>query len=196
MYKTSIPSAPSVFTSKKWTVEQQIDTVKKLQSDLWKELSREEKQEVLGVVRNIELRHLGITHSVDLGFSVLKVNTLGSYNENVYQILIDLNHLDKSPVDEVLHTVLHEIYHVYQHEQVQILEHIPEKYINLRMFSDIKDYAEEIANYTNGDDYLSYRSQALERNANDYADEGVADYYKLIQQYTKENKSIEKQEQQ
>ncbi len=35
MYKSKIESTNSVFTSKSWTVEQQIDTVKKLQPNIW-----------------------------------------------------------------------------------------------------------------------------------------------------------------
>ena len=186
MYKTNIESTSSVFTSKSWTVEQQIDVVKKLQPDVCAELSMEEKQDVLGVVRNIELRYLGINHPVELGFSVLEVNTLGSYNENLYQVLIDLHHLDKSPIDEVLHTLLHEMYHVYQHEQIKVLEYIPEEYQELLMFSNPIEYAEEVANYTDGDDdYFSYRMQSLELMANSYADSGVEQYYELIDKYTK-----------
>lgn len=185
MYKTNIESTNSVFTSKSWTIEQQIDTVKKLKPDMWKELSREEKQDVLGVVRNIELRYLGINHTVELGFSVLEVNTLGSYSENLYQVLVDLHHLDESPVEEILHTLLHEMYHVYQHEQIKVLEYVPEEYQNLLMFSNPIEYAEEVANYTDGDDdYFSYKMQTLEVMANSYADSGVTQYYELIDKYT------------
>lgn len=192
MYKTSIESTNSVLTSKSWTVEQQIDTVKKLQPEIWEELSKDEKQDVLGVVRNIELRYLGINHPVELGFSVLEVNTLGSYSENLYQVLIDLHHLDKSPADEVLHTLLHEMYHVYQHEQIKVLEYIPEEYQELLMFSNPNEYAEEVANYTDGDDdYFSYRMQSLELMANSYADTGVEQYYELIDKYTKGNNGDE-----
>lgn len=185
MYKTSVESTNSVFTSKSWTVEQQIDTVKKLQPEIWKELSKEEKQDVLGVVRNIELRYLGINHPVELGFSVLEVNTLGSYRENLYQVLIDLHHLDKSHADEVLHTLLHEMYHAYQHEQIKVLEYIPEEYQELLMFSNPIEYAEEVANYTDGDeDYFLYKMQSLELMANSYADNSVNEYYELIEKYT------------
>lgn len=77
MYQTKIESVNSAFTAKSWTVEQQIDTVQKLQPHIWNDLSREEKQDVLGTVRNIELRYLGISHPVELGFSVLEVDTYG-----------------------------------------------------------------------------------------------------------------------
>ena len=77
MYKTNIESTSSVLTSKSWTVEQQIDVVKKLQPDIWAELSMEEKQDVLGVVRNIELHIdiLGIEfNGVFIGISVNVIN--------------------------------------------------------------------------------------------------------------------------
>ncbi len=185
MYKTNIQSSTSVFDSKPWTVEKQIDVVEKLRPEIWGELSRCEKQAVLGTVRNIEIKYLGITHPVELGFSVLEPNTLGEYRENLHQVVIDLKHLDTSPVEDILKSLLHEMYHAYQYEQIKVLEYVPKEYQQLLMFSNPIEYAEEVVNYTDGDDnYFSYRMQTLEMMANNYADSGCTQYFELIDKYT------------
>lgn len=185
MYKTTIQASAFTDDSEQWTVKNQIEIVRKLKPDIWNELSRNEKQTVLGVIGNIESNYLGLTHSVDLGFTVLEPNTLGAYRQNLEQIFINLEHLDKADPDDVLHTLLHEMYHVYQRRQVEVLKYIPEGQLNLLMFSKIIKYSTEFENYNDGDwDYDAYKDQSLEIMANCYADEGVRQYYELIDKYT------------
>lgn len=178
MFKTNIKSVNSA-SDTEWMVENNIDTISKL--DKWHELSRAEKIEVLGVIRNIEICHLGLTHEVELGTSILGVATLGYYNEQTHQILLDTKHLDNNPPEAVLHTLLHEMYHTLQYEQVKAFSYIPEKYKGVYGFSDYIEYTNEFGNYvTATDDYFVYDNQQVEKLADKYAEERTQIYLDLI----------------
>ena len=178
MFKTNIKSVNSA-SDTEWMVENNIDTISKL--DKWHELSRAEKLDILGVIRNIELCHLGLTHEVELETSILGVATLGYYNEQTHQILLDTKHLDNDPPEAVLHTLLHEMYHALQYEQVKAFSYIPEKYKRVYGFSDYIEYTNEFGDYvTATDDYFVYDNQQVEKLADKYAEERTQIYLDLI----------------
>ena len=180
MFKTEIKSVNSA-SDTEWMVENNIDTISKLSSDKWYDLSRAEKLDVFGVIRNIEICHLGLTHEVELGTSVLGVATLGYYSEQTHQILLDTKHLDNDPTETVLHTLLHEMYHALQYEQVKAFSYIPEKYKGVYGFSDYIEYTNEFGNYvTATDDYFVYDNQQVEKLADKYAEERTQIYLDLI----------------
>lgn len=184
MYKTSIDPSVSDDGPEEWTIKSQMDSVSKLAPDVWGTLSLEERQEVLGVVRNIETAYLGLTQPVDLGFSVLKPYELGEHSHSLHQITLDLRHLDEDAPERVLHTLFHEMYHAYEHEQVEMLAYVPDEYQDLLLFTSIHKYKDELAAYVDGaEDYDAYEKQTLEVMANRYADYMVTAYYNQIEEF-------------
>lgn len=71
-----------------------IDMVRLLREEEWKELSPQQKLDVLGVVLNIEIRYLGLNHEVYLKSSVLNGETAAHYNHKDHEIVIDLGQLE------------------------------------------------------------------------------------------------------
>lgn len=179
-YKSSVTSAED---SAYYTVENHIDEFKKFDDELWQQLSQKEKLSLLELVKNCEISSLGITHEIKLGSSILSPATIGFYYEPTHQILIDSKHLNNDRPKEVLHTLLHEMYHALQYEQVKAFGYIPDKYKSLYGFSDYIEYAEEFNDYADAnDDYFLYDNQRVEKQADNYAEERVAVYLALIEE--------------
>ena len=176
--------------SEEWTIANNIDTVLKIKPDVWKTLSVEERLDVLSVLKNIEIRYLGINHEIYLSADNLEENTLGCYIPNERKIVIDVTHLKSSSVNEVVHTLTHECHHAYSRQQVEVYKLLPNEYKNMLMFHNAQLYEEEYANYIDGDDsYYGYATQYCERHANIYADDAVESYYKAIFEYETKGES-------
>ena len=77
---TKTPLVSDASEAEEWTVKNNIDTVRLLREEEWKELNPQQKLDVLGVVLNIEIRYLGLNHEVYLKSSVLNGETAAHYN--------------------------------------------------------------------------------------------------------------------
>ena len=170
--------------SDEWTIANNIDTVLKIKPDIWKTLSVEERLEVLSVLKNIEIRYLGINHEIHLSADNLEENTLGCYIPNERKIVIDVTHLKNDSVDSVVKSLIHEVHHAYSRQQVEVYKILPDEYKNMLMFYNAQLYEEEYANYIDGDDnYYGYATQYCERHADAYADDAVESFYKAVFEY-------------
>jgi predicted SprT family Zn-dependent metalloprotease len=96
----------------------------------------------------------------------------------------------------VIQVLCHEIYHRYQHYQVNLLQAIRDnsdtaKYANLLLLDTAGIYENESSNYISPDDsaisYYMYSSQRLERDAEKYSNASVVDYYEQICSYLESN---------
>ena len=88
--------------------------------------------------------------------------------------------IDNDPVDRVLSTLFHEVFHSY--EYCLGLAHSTTDSVlqDLRLYQDAKVYSAEFADYIDSSqDYDGYRKQAVERHSNAYAQERVQDYRKM-----------------
>ena len=90
-----------------------MGSVLKLQPQIWEELTTRDRLDVLQTVCNIEVCYLGITDPVTVQADNLPENTLGTYRDDLRLVLVNLDHIENDLVDEVLDTVLHEVYHCY-----------------------------------------------------------------------------------
>lgn len=172
------------------SISDNIDTVLRLQEEVWAGLSVQERLNVLQTVANIERSYLGIPNELNVGAANLREELLGSYNDNMHEIVISMDSLLNDPVYEVLDTVCHEAYHSYQHRLIDVYNDADAQTRNLRMFRRINDYAEEFDDYQDGyEDFCSYYSQECESDAREYAESAVYDYYEKIQKYLEEKQS-------
>lgn len=97
----------------------------------------------------------------------------------------------------VIQVLCHELYHRYQHYQVNLLQAIRDnsdtaKYANLLLLDTAGIYEDEYINYISPDDdsaisYYMYNSQRLERDAEKYSNASVVDYYEQICSYLESN---------
>lgn len=170
-----------------WTIANNMESILLIKPGSWDTLSIEQRLDVLVVLVNIERNYLGITSEIHLSADNLDENTLGCYISNDNKIKLNIVHLKNSPVAKVVHTLLHECYHSYTEQQIEVYNLIPEEYKNMLLFRNAQIYQEEYSNYIDGDDsYYEYASQYCEKHANAYADNAVESYYKAIFEY--ENK--------
>lgn len=171
--------------TKKWTIENNIETIIKIKPEIWEKISGiEEKLEVLSVLKNVECQHFGINHEVSLSVDSLEKNTFGYYIPNERKIVLDVIHVENDSVHEVIHSLFHEIHHVYSIQQVELYKFVPEEYRDMIMFSDIHHYEKEYDDYIDGvSDYYGYTNQYCEIHANEYANEAVNKYYEAVFRY-------------
>lgn len=167
-----------------------LETIRKLDVDVWCTLSVDERLDVLSVFKDIESRRLGINHEIILAADNIEVNTLGSYYYTDKRIVISLDHLKNSGSRSVLHTLFHEIFHAYTIKQVLLYESISDEFKDMAMFEDIRKYCDEYANYIDGTvDYSGYEEQLCEIASNEFAEERVSFYYGLLIDVEREEKS-------
>lgn len=160
------------------TIAACAETLCKLEEDVWQGLSTGEKLRVLQAVADIERSRLGLSHDLSVRTDLLGDGTLGSYRGSAHQITIDTTHLEQSPPQEVLRSVVHECYHAYQQALVALYLASDEAYRSLQVFDAARAYAEEYADYQDGqgDTFLAYYAQAVEVTARAYAESAVASY--------------------
>lgn len=181
LYKLDTPYR-TIYSTKPFALNDKKESFSKLKPEIWDDsLSFEEKQEIIDDVVATEVASLGITRPVRVGYSVLDENTLGSYNSNIRQILIDIDFFKTASSKEALEVVIHEVYHAYEHDQVIALRYVPESYRGLALFNDTVKYADEFDDYTSGEeDYWAYASQRVEADADEYAVKAAAEYLEYI----------------
>ena len=162
----------------------------------WKKLSLQQQTETLSKIIKIECRYFGMVDSAPtLKVALLEEGVLGEFDNENDVITLSYQYLKDTDNDgyEILRVLLHEIRHRFQHRCVDLLNKVEEnaelaKYANLLLFYPVSQYREEMENYCSGNDgsivsYYLYSSQAMEVDADQYADTAVEDYRQRIQEY-------------
>lgn len=159
------------------TMEAQKDTLMLLQQETWEQLSIQKKVDVLQTVANIEAHTLGLPNELNVGADELTIGTLGGYEDSKHRLCISLEHLETSPVENVLKTICHEAYHSYQSRIAEIYQELPEQQRTLMLYRDAAVYAAEMDDYQNGaTDFENYYNQQMEADARKYAEITVEKY--------------------
>lgn len=183
LFKPGVNAEIGIETEKQ-TISGNIDTILKLQEEEWYSLSTKDKLNVLQCVANIEADYLGISNELNVGASNLPEYTLACYSDISHTIYINLEHLENDSVAEVLNSCCHEAYHSYQHRLVDAYNETPEEIQKLRIYRNVALYVDEFATYSDGyEDFFSYYSQQCEKDAREYAENAVDDYYSRINEY-------------
>lgn len=178
-----------------------IATVAKIDPDGgWGSLPLEEKIEVLETIIRIECRYLGMQDSAPaLELAYLEEGLLGRYDSEKDVVTLSYNYVVDSEAGgySVIQVLCHEIYHRYQHYQVNLLQAIrynddTAKYANLLVLDTAGIYEDEFGSYISPDDdsaisYYLYSSQRLERDAEKYSNASVVGYYEQICSYLESN---------
>ncbi len=167
-----------------WTIENHIETLVQIDEAKWRKLSVSEKMNVLGVIKNIEMRKFGINHEVYLVANDLERDIAGSYNNTEHRISLDIEHVKSSPPEDVVRTLLHESMHVYQHMCVDLYDQLDDGYKNMPIFRDSLEYKKDFANYVNGDeDFELYYNQTVEASAREYAELISPTYFYYVDEF-------------
>ena len=82
----------------------------------------------------------------------------------------------------MLQTLCHEAYHSYQYCLVEAYRAVDDEEKGLKIFSKAEKYDAEFENYKDaGEDFFEYAAQECERDAREYSEEAVYEYYNRIE---------------
>lgn len=177
-----------------YTIADNMDTVLLLQEGEWKELSLEERLDVLQCICNIEGNYLGLNKRIYIYASKLDEHVMGYYNDSASSIQISVDLLESGDPYETLDTICHETFHAAQHRYVEIYEELDDSAKDSYFLSNASVYAEEFKNYKSGrkssdvSEFIEYYGQWCEHDARSYAQDAVDDYYKRITEYLEKRK--------
>lgn len=139
--------------------------------DCWSKYTINEKITIMQKLVDFEADCLGIP-TIPITTELLSGFTLGQYSNEAKEIWIDIEHLAKSPVEECIQTICHEIFHSYQHYLVDNLDWDSDV-LQCSYFTELHVWKENQENYrsvwTSG--YDAYESQPLEITARSYAEQ-------------------------
>lgn len=153
----------------------------------YNELSLAERLDIFQIIVNIECTYFGSSIAVPVKIKPIPTvngTTYAHYDngeETIYLNELVFNDLD---VEDALYIVLHETYHVYQHEQKKLYESVPDELKSLSTLSGAKECKEGLDKYIQSEeDYEGYKNQSIEQDADAYAYVTTSEYLKLIKQY-------------
>jgi membrane protein implicated in regulation of membrane protease activity len=183
-YSTNAESGQFSSSADLW--EENKEELVKLNADRFCNLSHQEKLDAYQVIINMETAYLGCD-SVQLASQCLCDQELaGYYNHRKRLIVIDTEILDADSELDIgycISVLLHEVYHTYENDCVDALEHAKIENTNLLFYQNIESWKEELEDYQTyqGEDagyesYLAYSSQSVEQCADNYADDWT-NYY-------------------
>lgn len=132
----------------------------------WAALDMDRKLEVLQVLVDAEREELGISERIYIRTELLHGKNGGYYDQEGC-IRIDLEYLRTFPVEQVVRTVCHEIYHCYEYRLVEVFAKADPKNRGLKIFDSVADYQREFADYIS--DGKGYLNQMCENDARYYA---------------------------
>lgn len=165
----------------KFTLDNNMEIVSKGFNGEWEDLDIREKVEVLSTVAAIECNYLGI-EKIPVKTDTLSENVLGSYDDSKRLIMVNISYIDELTAEDWIKTICHEAFHSYQYELIRTMREASNK--NLLLFQEVRQYKYEFENYTSGSkNPKEYASQAVEVNADLYADSAWIEYEKRINDY-------------
>ncbi|MBE5893221.1 MAG: hypothetical protein E7286_07545 [Lachnospiraceae bacterium] len=187
------------YTANEWSLKYNFDSISKIRfKSEWDLLSTKEKLNVLQDICNCETNYWGMDFRVTIVMDDLEGYTLGSYCDSDRRITIDKQHLENDNPEEILDTVLHEMYHAWECSLVRLYLDASDSQKKMRVFQHCEEYIEEMMNYQDGgadyESHMSYFGQYMERDSRAYAAAAVKDYYDeidlILAEQNKHNKRV------
>ena len=170
----------NVYPSLRGLVEDNIDTLRLMNEESWVEMDADQRADLLKVLADMETAYHGID-PVRICIEPLAENLLGCYVHSTRTVKINLGYLKEEDMETMVKTVLHECYHAYQFELVEIYLAADPEYKDTRIFSEAESYLDEFNNYIKAEeDPEGYRMQDCEWESNFHAKFQLRDYQYYI----------------
>ena len=168
------------------TLSAQADTLCLLREEEWKELSMEERLNVLQCAANVEASYLGPPHELNVAVDEdeLAKSTLAFYDEDIHTICVNADCVKEDSSRDAVDSICHEAFHALQRCLVEAYEEADEQTRNLLLFRRIGQYREEFNAYRDGlssENYGVYYEQACEADSRAYAEERAEQYYEAAE---------------
>ena len=148
------------------------DTILLLHDKNWERLTAQERLDVLQTCANIECTYLGIDPVPVMAEYMVFTELFGTFSEEKYTITINAKLLNGMDSTTVLNTLLHEVYHAYQHSVVvnPSVDWDSEFVKNNMYFATANSWRKEFEDYQSGlDNFEGYYGQTLETYARNHA---------------------------
>ena len=149
----------------------------------WEELSLEERFQAICKVGILEEKHLGIENpdEIELSYGKFNKNKLAYYSDTEKTIRINVDELNTGSVQENIDSIIHEVFHAYQHYILSTLDFESSLVKNSFYYADARAWKENMENYISGQtDYLAYEAQPLEADARRYAEQRAQIYLDFL----------------
>ena len=170
-----------------YAMEDHALELRQLRSYQWGMISLEQKVETLQLVVDIETAYLGLPDQIEICAEKMGSTTAGGYIHEERRIIINEDYLKYGRSEDCLKTVLHEMFHSYEHHLVSMYAEISDRYRGLLYIRNASGYLYEFNYYVSGsDNYAEYVSQHVEQDSNAYAKDRFEAYAFL---FTEENKT-------
>ncbi len=145
----------------------------------WDNLDIEERFDLLCEVGVCEERFLGIENYADIRIACDKfsIYTLAYYSDEEKLICININELNRASVEDCVNSMLHEVYHAFQHHVVSLLDFESEFVKNSFYYAEARSWKDNMENYVSGvANFEAYEAQPLEASAREHAEERIYVY--------------------
>ena len=185
----AVKPAAAVEENKAETVEKNIPLISKIDESIWKNLSLEDRLDVMQTLANVEKVQLGISHEVNVRADSLGLGTYGTYDFNKHEVTINTQVLMDDDSTEAVKTLCHELRHAFQHDVTDAYLSLDEEYQQLAVFDDVRKYYENLDDYQNAsrDGFEEYENQTVEADSREYSEKRTAFYFQTVDKYlTKE----------
>lgn len=157
------------------------EKLKSFSESKWEKMSIDEKLDLLQIVTNIELNHLGLDHELKVHATTLGKNTNACYRPKEKSVNVNIKRLEYAKGYEMLTSVAHESFHAYQHRMVETYKTAGAAEKKLLYFRKLEKYDKEMSNYISGKaDYEAYYNQSMEIDARAYGKERAAYYHNKL----------------
>lgn len=156
-------------------------TVMKLRD--WDELNSDERLDLMRKIAIIEAERLGIGNISEITITSGKASeyTYAYYSQTKKNITINVQHLDSGRMQDVLNSLLHEVFHAYEYYVIDNTDFDSEIVKTSYYYKDARKWKANDEKYCPAEvDYETYRAQPLEADARKYAEERVLAYINTI----------------
>lgn len=161
------------------SVDKEKQSLLSMRLSNWTDLSSDERASLLYEVGVRDEQYLGIDNFVSITMSTEKMYpyTMAYYEDNNRIIRINVEHIQNDDARENVETILHEVFHAYQHYVVSTLDFSSDVVQNSYYFADAREWKRNMDNYISGElDFDAYEAQRLEADAREYAAERAGIY--------------------
>ena len=148
--------------------------------EAWNSSSEEERTTAITALTECELHRLGVMYHYEIEYvEDLKDEVYGHFDHLERRIRINKNRLLDSSAREMAETALHEARHAYQYSLCTLYSALPPREKSLFLPLHVDEWLTNFENYVD-DDYEEYYAQSIERDAREYSDYRIFEYYDAI----------------
>lgn len=163
------PDAKAV-AAQEQTQEETPAFLKKFGEDEWAKCGSEERITLIQLLSNYEAEKLGIPKTSVVSGRIDLI-TLGYYDDEKNEIVVDIEHMREDSVQDVTVTILHETYHAYQYYLAKNIDFNSE-ISKTAYFDTARSWRDNSLNYIDcHENHKEYFAQPLEESARAFAQE-------------------------